>query len=72
LVQKSETAHEGEEREKRERRVEEEKQAKGSLTKDDWSTEEMALLTKGITKFPAGTGSRWKVIADFVGSKGLK
>ena len=72
LAQKSETVHEAEERQRQQRRAEEEKQAKTSLTKDDWSKEEMALLTKGISKFPAGTGNRWKVIADFVGSKGMK
>lgn len=38
----------------------------------DWSHEEIQLLTKGIVKFPPGTGDRWRVIAGFVGSKNQK
>ena len=32
----------------------------------------MALLTKGIAKFPPGTGNRWKVVAAFVATKNQK
>jgi DnaJ homolog subfamily C member 2 len=35
----------------------------------DWTKEEVALLTKGIVKFPPGTINRWKMIAEFVGTK---
>ena len=38
----------------------------------DWTHEEIQLLTKGIVKFPPGTGDRWRVIAGFVGSKNQK
>lgn len=34
-----------------------------------WTNEEIALLTKGITRFPPGTTQRWKIIAEFVGSR---
>ena len=37
-----------------------------------WSTEELALLTKGINKFPPGTTERWLSIANFIGSKSQK
>ena len=32
-----------------------------------WTDEEMQLLTKGILKFPAGLGSRWDKIAEYIG-----
>jgi len=38
----------------------------------DWTHEEIQLLTKGIVKFPPGTGDRWRVIAGFVGTKNQK
>lgn len=38
----------------------------------DWTHEEIQLLTKGIVKFPPGTGDRWRVIAAFVGTKNQK
>ena len=41
-------------------------------TVKEWTPEEVAMLTKGITKFPPGTVNRWKVIADFVQSKNQK
>lgn len=34
---------------------------------DKWSDDEIALLTKGILKFPAGTGGRWDKIAALIG-----
>mmetsp|Transcript_10645 Transcript_10645/g.16233 ORF Transcript_10645/g.16233 Transcript_10645/m.16233 type:complete len:155 (+) Transcript_10645:1394-1858(+) len=37
-----------------------------------WTKEEMQNLNKGIVKFPVGTVNRWRVIADFVGSKSQK
>ena len=37
-----------------------------------WTKEEIALLTKGIVKFPPGTKDRWGTIADFVASKSQK
>lgn len=46
-------------------------QAKVAKSKD-WTSEETQNLTKGIVKFPAGTVNRWRVIADFVGSKSQK
>jgi DnaJ homolog subfamily C member 2 len=32
-----------------------------------WSDEEIALLTKGILKYPAGIGGRWEKITDLIG-----
>jgi len=37
------------------------------LVGKNWSQEDIKQLTLGIVKFPAGTGDRWKVIAEFVG-----
>jgi DnaJ family protein C protein 2 len=34
-----------------------------------WTKDEIALLTKGIVKFPPGTKDRWQTIAMFIGSK---
>lgn len=39
------------------------KAAKGT---GEWSQEQIAKLTLAINKFPAGTGNRWKVIADYI------
>jgi len=55
-----------------EKRQEEERLAKMSQTAKEWSPEEVAMLTKGITKFPPGTVNRWKVIADYVQSHNQK
>merc|ERR1712216_733653 len=41
----------------------------GSLTSENWSAEELAALTKGIAKYPPGTVNRWKVIAEYIGTK---
>jgi DnaJ homolog subfamily C member 2 len=60
------------EKEESARRQEEERLAKLNQTVKEWTPEEVALLTKGITKFPPGTVNRWKVIADFVQSKNQK
>lgn len=32
-----------------------------------WTEEEIALLTKGIIKYPAGLGSRWVKIQEYIG-----
>jgi len=32
-----------------------------------WSSEELALLTKAIVKFPGGTPARWQQIQTFIG-----
>lgn len=37
-----------------------------------WSNEEIAMLTKGVTRFPPGTTQRWKTISEFVGSRSQK
>ena len=50
------------------KRQEEERLAKMNQTAKEWTADEVAQLTKGITKFPPGTVNRWKVIADFVQS----
>ena len=54
------------------KRQEEERLAKLQQTVKEWTSDEVAMLTKGITKFPPGTVNRWKVIADFVQSKNQK
>lgn len=56
------------------RKKNEEKKAEESKKQEvaksmDWTEEEITNLTKGIKKFPPGTVSRWKVVAEFVGSK---
>jgi DnaJ family protein C protein 2 len=32
-----------------------------------WTDEEIAMLTKGILKYPAGIGGRWEKISDLIG-----
>ena len=32
-----------------------------------WTDEEVAILTKGMLKYPAGMGGRWEKIADLIG-----
>ncbi len=50
----------------------EKEEAKEITVAGGWTKEELALLTKGIVKFPPGTGDRWATIADFIGSKSQK
>ena len=40
---------------------------KKALNLNKWSEEEIALLTKGILKYPAGLGSRWQKIQEYIG-----
>ena len=54
------------------KRNEEDRLAKLKETVKEWTPEEVALLTKGIAKFPPGTVNRWKVVADFVETKNQK
>ena len=61
--------------EEEKKEVKEEK--KGKKTTDakqnaKWDDEEVALLTLGIKKFPPGTNDRWRVVADFIGTKNQK
>jgi hypothetical protein len=37
------------------------------MTGKNWSPEDLHDLTKAISKFPAGTINRWRVIGDFLG-----
>ena len=39
------------------------------VDKDGWTPEELALLTKGIARYPPGTVNRWKTVAQFVGKE---
>ncbi|KAA8497055.1 DnaJ-like subfamily C member 2 [Porphyridium purpureum] len=34
-----------------------------------WTEDELSLLSKGLTKYPAGTRERWDKVADFIGTK---
>ena len=53
--------------------AEEEKKNKVAAVEDsNWSKDDIAMLTKAIVKFPPGTGSRWKVIAEFCGMRNQK
>ena len=49
-----------------------EEQKKEEFSDENWTNEEVKLLTKGIARYPPGTTQRWKVIADFVGTKSQK
>ncbi len=37
-----------------------------------WNTEELALLAKGITKYPVGLKNRWKLISELIGTRTVK
>nr|XP_002739518.2 PREDICTED: dnaJ homolog subfamily C member 2-like [Saccoglossus kowalevskii] len=39
---------------------------KGGGSSSKWDDCDLQLLTKGVNLFPAGTGSRWEVIAGFI------
>lgn len=41
-------------------------EVKAEVVELGWEKEEIANLTKAITKFPPGTVNRWNVIAQFV------
>ena len=47
-------------------------EAKLASKAGEWSTEDMQNLTKACLKFPVGTVNRWKIIADFIGTKTSK
>lgn len=51
------------------------KQKEESKTHDldsGWDKDEIALMTRAITKFPPGTKDRWLTVANFVGTKTQK
>jgi phage pi2 protein 07 len=60
-----------EDRQKKQREKEKE-ESKEIQLEAGWLKEEIALLTKGIVKFPPGTKDRWATIADFVETKTQK
>lgn len=39
---------------------------------NEWTNEELSLLSKAIVKFPGGTTNRWKFIAEFIGNRTQK
>ena len=51
------------------RKEDEKKRLEESKKINDWSSDELSRLSKGIIKFPPGTGNRWKMISDFVGGE---
>ena len=51
------------------RKEDEKKRIEESKKIYEWSVDELSRLSKGIIKFPPGTGNRWKMIADFVGGE---
>jgi DnaJ family protein C protein 2 len=65
-----------EEREAAERlRVERERLEKEKAEREkerEWSVQEMSMLAKGVSKFPAGTRNRWVCIAEYVNGLGMK
>ena len=54
------------------RAEEEKKHAVVEKDNGGWSNEEIAALTKAITRFPPGTTQRWKTIAEYVESRSQK
>lgn len=60
------------ERARLEAQLQEEEAKRANEFDGDWTKEEVSLLTKGIVKFPPGTVNRWKMIAEFVGTKTQK
>lgn len=50
---------------------EEEKKNRAAATVEDsnWTKEDIQNLTKAIVKFPPGTNQRWKVIAEYCGTR---
>ena len=46
--------------------------SKKDIVGKNWTPDEIKKLSKGLVKFPQGTGDRWKVIATFIGSKTVK
>lgn len=37
-----------------------------------WTEDEIAMLAKGIAKYPPGVQERWQLIANFVGTRTMK
>ena len=57
---------------KQQKQEEEENISKRDIIGKNWTPDEIKKLSKGLSKFPTGTGDRWKVIASFIGSKTVK
>jgi len=36
--------------------------------KDNWTSEELSLLSKAIVKYPGALPNRWKVITEHIGT----
>lgn len=71
IIEKQQSAQKAKAAQKAEEEKEKEKK---ELAEDlgGWGKEEVALLTKAIVRFPPGTVQRWKVIAEFVGTRTMK
>mmetsp|Transcript_78634 Transcript_78634/g.163453 ORF Transcript_78634/g.163453 Transcript_78634/m.163453 type:complete len:619 (+) Transcript_78634:142-1998(+) len=54
----------------REAKAAEEKKQAAAAAVENWSPEELAMLTKGLAKFPGGTGGRWGMIAQHLSING--
>lgn len=67
LEELGQTKRKTEEEKAAERKIAEEaKKALAETKKDDWTHEELSLLSKAIVKYPGAIPNRWKIITDYI------